>query len=63
MLEVKLINAEALVPQKYYEAFMLMIERGVFNQKNGAITLHFDQNGVLQTIQRADFLFSRKHEK
>jgi len=48
--------------QKYYTEFMLLIDRGVFDQKNGAITMHFDHNGILQTIQRADFLYSRKHD-
>lgn len=48
--------------QKHYEVFKLLEERGVFNQKNSAITLHFDSNGVLQVINRADFLYSRKHD-
>lgn len=52
-----------LLFQKYYAEFMLMVERGVFDQKNSAVTLHFDSNGILQTIQRADFLYSRKHEE
>lgn len=51
-----------LMFQKYYAEFMLMVERGVFDQKNSAISLHFDQNGILQTIQRADFLYSKTHE-
>ncbi len=51
-----------LIFQEYYDAFSLLVERGVFEQKNAAISLHFDQNGTLQTIQRADFLYSRKHE-
>lgn len=63
MLEVKLVNADVVVPQEYYDMFMLLLGRGVFNQKNAAITLHFDNNGALQTIQRADFLYSKKHEK
>lgn len=48
--------------QKYYAEFMLLVNKGVFDQKNSAITLHFDSSGTLQTIQRADFLYSRKHE-
>jgi hypothetical protein len=49
--------------QKNYELFMLLLEKKVFNQKNSAVTLHFDHNGTLQTIQRADFLYSKKHER
>lgn len=63
MLEINLVNAEVLVPQKYYEMFMVMLNNKVFEQKNAAITLHFDQTGILQTIQRADFLYSKKHQK
>ena len=48
--------------QKHFKDFMLLVNKGVFDQKNCAISLHFDQNGTLQTIQRADFLYSRKHE-
>lgn len=48
--------------QKYYTEFMLLVNKGVFDQKNSAITLHFDSNGTLQTIQRADFMYSRRHE-
>lgn len=60
-----LIEKEAekfLLFQKYYTEFMLLIDKGVFDQKNSAVTLHFDSNGVLQTIQRADFMYSRKHD-
>jgi len=48
--------------QKNYLNFMLLVEKGVFNQRNSAVTLHFDKDGTLQTIQRADFLYSRKHQ-
>jgi len=49
--------------QEHYELFCLLLKRGVFNQKNAAISLHFDQDGLLSTIQRADFLYSRKHDQ
>lgn len=48
--------------QKYYEMFLLMVTKGVFDQKNAAVTLHFDSKGILQTIQHAGFLYSKKHE-
>lgn len=51
-----------LLFQEYFDTFSILIDRGVFQQKNAAISLHFDNNGTLQTIQRADFLYSRKHE-
>lgn len=46
--------------QKHYSNFMTLVENGVFEQKNGAITLHFDANGTIQTIQRADILYSKR---
>lgn len=48
--------------QQHYELFNLLLEKGVFNIRNGSISLHFDQNGVLQVIQRADVLYSKKFE-
>lgn len=47
--------------QQHYEPFNVMVDYGVFQVKNGAVSLHFDSNGLLQTIQRADVLYSRKH--
>lgn len=48
--------------QQYYDLFSLLLDRGVFNQSNCAISLHFDKNGDLQVIQRADYLYSKKNE-
>lgn len=51
-----------LVFQEHYDLFTLMLEKGVFKQKNAAITLNFDSNGTLQTIQRSDFMYSLSAE-
>lgn len=48
--------------QKHYETFKVLLKSNVFEQRNCAISLHFDSSGILQTIQRADFLYSRKHD-
>jgi len=53
--------AKFLLFQEYFEPFNVLIEAGVFQTRNGSIALHFDANGVLQTVQRADTLYSRKH--
>lgn len=45
--------------QKNYETFMLLVNSGVFEVKNGSIALHFDAKGDLQLIQRADQLYKR----
>lgn len=47
--------------QKHYEPFSVMLNAGVFEQKNATISLHFDHMGTLQIVQRADVLYSRKH--
>lgn len=48
--------------QKNYVTFVLMLERGVFDIKNGSALLNFDSQGILQNIQRSDYLYSRKHD-
>lgn len=50
-----------LLFQEHYEPFTVMLDSGVFSIRNGSATLHFDSTGTLQTIQRADYLYSRKH--
>jgi len=43
--------------QRYHEIFNLLVDKKVFNQKGAAITLHFDNNGLLKTVTRADVLY------
>lgn len=47
--------------QKHYEVFKALLESKVFEQKKATIALNFDHEGVLQSIQRADFLYTKKH--
>ena len=47
--------------QAHYESFSIMVENGIFSVRNGSVALHFDHQGTLQTIQRADVMYSRKH--
>ncbi len=44
--------------QKHYLLFKLLEEKKVFEQKGAAITLHFDPQGFLRTVTRADVLYS-----
>ena len=46
--EVKIIN--------------LLLSRKVFSQKNCQITLQFDAEGELKTIERKDYLYNSRHE-
>lgn len=46
-----------LLFQEHYSAFSLMIDQGVFGITNGSATLHFDLQGMLRSITRADILW------
>lgn len=48
--------------QKHYDIFTILIDKKVFETKNGSVSLNFDRYGVLQSVQRADFLYYRKFE-
>lgn len=48
--------------QAFHTMFTLLVQKGVFDTKNGSVTLHFDSEGTIQNIQRNDYLYSRKHE-
>lgn len=70
MIEIKLTPVE-LTPDEaelfkkfmeHHDLFLLLLKRGVFDQKNASVVLNFDHQGILQNIQRQDFLFSRKHD-
>jgi hypothetical protein len=48
--------------KQYFETFSILLEKGVFEQKSAAITLHFDHLGVLQSVRRADSLYEKRFE-
>lgn len=50
-----------LLFQRYYGTFSIMLDSGVFEIKNGSAALHFDKNGNLLAINRADILYSKRH--
>lgn len=52
-----------LVFQQYFDPISTIIDAHVFDVRNGSVVLNFDNLGILQTIQRADTLYSRKHVK
>jgi len=62
-IPIFVLNEEAeqfILFQQHYDTFLLLLNNGALNQKNGKVVLHFDSNGTLQLIERADVLFSRK---
>lgn len=59
---IYLPDAEAqkwLLFQQYYEPFTTLVESKVFAVRNGSVVLHFDSDGILQAINRADYLYKR----
>lgn len=47
---------------EHYALFNLMLDRGVFNVKNGSVIMDFDRNSTLQTIRFTGFMYSKRHE-
>ena len=54
--------AKFILFQQHFEPFSVMLDCGVFDIRNGSAILHFDQNGTLQAVNRADVLYSRRHQ-
>lgn len=44
--------------QQFHNTFALLVQKGVFDCKNGSITMHFDGNGEIQRIERKDDLYN-----
>jgi hypothetical protein len=58
-------DAEArkfLLFQEHYDTFCLLLESGVFDVRNGSVTLHMDKQGSIKAINRSDVLYSARHE-
>ena len=51
-----------LLFQEHYDLFSLLLERGVFEQKKASVILDFDHTGMLQSIRRNDFMYSRQFD-
>ena len=51
-----------LLFQEHYDRFTLMLEHGVFDVRNGSVTMHMDKNGAIKAINRLDVLYSARHE-
>lgn len=51
-----------LLFQEHFNAFNLMVKHGVFDVRNGSVTMHFDKTGDVKAINRSDVLYSARHE-
>lgn len=43
---------------QFHATFALMVQKGVFDVKNGSVTMHFNGNGEIQRIERKDDLYN-----
>ncbi len=48
--------------QEHYKTFKLLYESGVFDVKNGSVTLHMDNGGSIKAINRSDVLYSARFD-
>jgi hypothetical protein len=63
-IPIYIADAEAekfLLFQQHYETFALLLDNGVFDVRNGSVTIHFDNKGILKAINRSDVLYSSRH--
>ncbi len=47
---------------KNYDKIALLLQRDVFNVKNGSVILDFDKDGQMQTIRLSAYLYSKRHD-
>lgn len=46
--------------QQFHSTFALLCSKGVFDQRNGSITMHFDSLGNIGKIERHDSLYDAR---
>ena len=47
--------------QEHYDTFCLLLDSGVFDVRNGSVTMHMDRKGSIKVINRLDVLYSDRH--
>lgn len=47
--------------QQYHDTFTLLVNKGVFNITSGNVTIHFDDKGSIQRIERKDDLYNKRN--
>lgn len=49
--------------KRHQHLFDLLVKKGVFSHKNAAVTLHFDQNGILQAIDKTEHMWNARRDR
>ena len=47
--------------QQHYKKILVLVKSGALDVRGGTVTLHFDPNGNLATVTRADGLYTSKY--
>lgn len=64
LIKIEITTPEAIMFRSFMEfnqTFSLLVKSGVFDCKNGSITMHFDSQGKIQKIERKDNLFDARN--
>jgi len=62
-IKIYLTTPEAIMfrsYQQFHETFALMVRTGVFDVRNGSVTIHFDNESTIRKIERNDSLFDAR---
>jgi len=62
MVEVSIGGVVHFVTEDQARALVLILDRRVLEVKNACVSINFDKDGVMQTIERRDFLYSKRHD-
>ncbi len=46
--------------QEFHQTFALLCKSGVFDIKSGSATIHFDNLGVIQKVERHDVILDKR---
>lgn len=63
LIKIELTTVEAIQFrdwQQFHSTFALLAKSGVFDIKNGSAVLHFDPDGNIKKIERADTLYNER---
>lgn len=53
-------SAKFVLFMEHYDLFNLLLDKGVFNIKNGSATIHYNHLGTVTSIDRKDVLYHSK---
>jgi hypothetical protein len=62
IIELSVVDAEKFKRfMQYYDIISMLIDKGIFESKNTAVTLNFDYLGTLQNVTCNTLVYSKRH--